>query len=170
MLKAFFLIVVGLAGDPEHAKTFQQWGTKLAEASSRLGVPTERLVFLMEKPAEGAKNLTGAPTREEIGMAFERFAKEAGPDDVIFVTLIGHGSFSDRTARFNLPGRDMSAADFNAMLRKLPTKQIVFVNTTSSSGPVRRGALRTGTDDRHRHAQWRGASTRRCSAAISSTP
>ena len=136
MLKAFFLIVVGLAGDPEHAKTFQQWGTKLAEASTRLGVPPERLVFLMEKPAEGAvKSLTGAPTREEIGMAFERFAKEAGPDDVIFVTLIGHGSFSDRTARFNLPGRDMSAADFNAMLRKLPTKQIVFVNTTSSSGP-----------------------------------
>src|SRR5687767_4531847 len=89
----------------------------------------------MEKPAEGAKNLTGAPTREEIGMAFERFAKEAGPEDVIFVTLIGHGSFSDRTARFNLPGRDMSASDFNAMLRKLPTKQIVFVNTTSSSGP-----------------------------------
>src|SRR5687768_17789280 len=77
MLKAFFLIVVGLAGDPEHAKTFEQWGTKLAEASSRLGVPNERLVFLMEKPAEGAKNLTGAPTREEIGMAFERFAKEA---------------------------------------------------------------------------------------------
>src|SRR5688500_4354327 len=135
MLKAFFLIVVGLAGDPEHAKTFEQWGTKLAEASSRLGVPNERVVFLMEKPAEGAKNTTGAPTREEIGMAFERFAKEAGPDDVIFVTLIGHGSFADRTATFNLPGRDMSAADFNGMLQKLPTKQVVFVNTTSSSGP-----------------------------------
>ena len=135
MLKTFLLIVVGLTGDPEHAKTFQQWGLKLAEASTRLGVPPERLVFLMDKPAEGVKNVTGAPTSEEIGMAFERFAKEAGPEDVIFVTLIGHGSFSDRTAKFNLPGRDMSAPDFNAMLRKLPTKQIVFVNTTSSSGP-----------------------------------
>ena len=54
---------------------------------------------------------------------------------MIFVTLIGHGSFAGGTARFNLPGPDLSAADFNAMLQKLPTKQIVFVNTSSSSGP-----------------------------------
>jgi hypothetical protein len=135
MLKAFLLIVVGLAGDPEHGKTFQKWGSNLAEASARLGVPAERLVFLVDKPGEDVKGVTGAPTREEIGKAFERFAKEAGPDDLIVVTLIGHGSFANRTASINLPGRDMSAADFNAMLQKLPSKQIVFVNTTSSSGP-----------------------------------
>jgi hypothetical protein len=29
----------------------------------------------------------------------------------------------------------MSAADFNAMLQKLPTKQVIFVDTSSSSGP-----------------------------------
>ena len=38
MLKAFLLIVVGLAGDPEHGKTFHKWGTTLAQASERLGV------------------------------------------------------------------------------------------------------------------------------------
>jgi hypothetical protein len=135
MLKAFLLIVVGLAGDPEHGKTFQKWGATLAEASVRLGVPPERLVYLVDKPGEDIKGVTGAPTREEIGKAFERFAKQAGPDDVIFVTLIGHGSFAGGAAKFNLPGPDMSAADFNAMLQKLPTKQVVFVNTSSSSGP-----------------------------------
>ncbi len=135
MLKAFLLIVVGLAGDPEHGKTFQKWGATLAEASVRLGVPPERLVYLVDKPGEDIKGVTGAPTREEIGKAFERFAKQAGPEDVIFVTLIGHGSFTGGTAKFNLPGPDMSAADFNAMLQKLPTKQVVFVNTSSSSGP-----------------------------------
>jgi hypothetical protein len=135
MLKAFLLIVVGLAGDPEHGKTFQQWGATLAEASSRLGVPPERLVYLVDKPAADLKGVTGAPTREEIGRAFEKFAKEAGPDDVIFITLIGHGTFSGGTAKFNLPGPDLSAADFGTMLLKLPTKQVVFVNTSSASGP-----------------------------------
>jgi hypothetical protein len=135
MLKAFLLIVVGLAGDPEHGKTFQKWGANLAEASGRLGVAPERLVYLVDKPGEDIKNVAGAPTREEIGKAFERFAKEAGPEDVIFVMLIGHGDFSGGAARFNLPGRDMSAADFNVLLQKLPTKQIVFVDTSSSSGP-----------------------------------
>jgi hypothetical protein len=139
MFKAFLLIVVGLAGDPEHGKTFQKWGATLAEASVRLGVPPERLVYLVDRPGDDIKGVTGAPTREEIGKAFERFAKQAGPEDLIFVTLIGHGSFAGGTAKFNLPGPDMSAADFNAMLQKLPTKQVVFVDTSSSSGPFVEG-------------------------------
>ena len=57
MLKAFLLIVVGLAGDPEHGKTFHKWGTTLAEASERLGVPAERLVYLVDQPAEGDKRV-----------------------------------------------------------------------------------------------------------------
>jgi hypothetical protein len=138
MLKAFLLIVVGLAGDPEtakeHGKTFQKWGGDLAEASGRLGVPTERLAYLVDKP-EDPKNVTGPATRDEIGRVFERFAKQAGPDDVVFITLIGHGTFANGAAKFNLTGPDMSAADFNVLLKKLPTKQIVFVNTSSASGP-----------------------------------
>ena len=78
MLKAFFLIVVGLAGDPEHAKTFEQWGTKLAEASSRLGVPNERLVFSWRSRPRARQEPDWCPDPREIGMAFERFAKEAG--------------------------------------------------------------------------------------------
>ena len=135
MLKAFLLIVVGLAGDPEHGKTFEKWGATLADSSARLGVPPERLVYLVDQATEASKNVTGKPSREEIIKAFDRFAKEAGPEDVIFVTLIGHGTYASGTARFNLPGPDLTAADFNGLLQKLPTKQIVFVNTTSSSGP-----------------------------------
>jgi hypothetical protein len=135
MLKTFLLIVVGLAGDPEHGKTFHAWGNKLAEASVRLGVPPERLVYLVDAPAEGDKGVTGRATREEISKAVDRFATEAGPEDLVFVTLIGHGSADGRSAKFNLPGPDLAAADFNALLKKLPTKQLVFVNAASSSGP-----------------------------------
>jgi hypothetical protein len=135
MLKTFLLIVVGLTGDPEHGKTFQKWGETLAEASARLGVAQERLVYLTAEAAEGDKRVSGRATREEITKAIEGFAKQAGPEDVVFVTLIGHGTFDGRTARFNLPGPDLSPAEFNALLRKLPTKQLVFVNTASASGP-----------------------------------
>src|SRR5687767_3755595 len=135
MLKAFLLIVVGLAGDPEHGKTFHKWGTTLAEASERLGVPADRVIYLVDQPGEGDKRVTGRATREEITKAFERIAADANPEDVVFVTLIGHGSFDGRTAKFNMPGPDLGPAEFNALLRKLPTKQVVFVNTTSSSGP-----------------------------------
>jgi len=135
MLKTFLLIVVGLSGDPEHGKTFHAWGNSLAEASVRLGIPAERVVYLVDQPPEGDKRVSGRATRDEITKAIEAFAKQAAPDDTVFITLIGHGSFDGRTAKFNLPGPDLAGNEFDALIRKLPTKQVVFVNTTSASGP-----------------------------------
>ena len=135
MLKAFLLIVVGLAGDPEHGKTFHKWGTTLAQASERLGVASENVAFLVDAPGEGDQKVTGRATKEEVGKALQGFAMRAGADDVVFVVLIGHGSYDGREAKFNMPGPDMTAGDFNALFAKLPTKQIVFINTASASGP-----------------------------------
>jgi hypothetical protein len=135
MLKAFLLIVVGLAGDPEHGKTFHKWGTTLAEASERLGVPKERMVYLVDQPIEGDARVSGRATRDEIGKAIDGFAKQAGPEDVVFIMLIGHGSYDGRDSKFNLPGPDMAAGDFNLVLKRLPTKQVVLVNASSASGP-----------------------------------
>jgi len=135
MLHAFLLVIVGLAGDPEHGELFHKWGGELAEAAGHLGVPAEHVVYLVDQPGEGEAHVTGKATVEEINKTFDRFAKEATPEDAVYVVLIGHGSYDGKTAKFNLPGPDISAADFNAQFKKLPTKQIVFVDTTSASGP-----------------------------------
>ena len=135
MLHAFLLVLVGLAGDPEHGELFHKWGGELAESASRLGVPADHVVYLVDQTQEGDKNVTGKATVEEISKTFDRFAKQATPEDAVYVVLIGHGSYDGKTAKFNLPGPDMSAADFNTQFKKLPTKQIVFVDTTSASGP-----------------------------------
>jgi hypothetical protein len=135
MLHAFLLIVVGLAGDPDHGKTFHKWGTTLAQASERLGVASENLAFLVDAPVEGDEKVTGRATKDEIAKVLQGFGARASADDVVFVVLIGHGSYDGRSAKFNMPGPDMTGADFNALLTKLPTKQIVFINTASASGP-----------------------------------
>jgi len=135
MGKVFLLIVVGLAGNPEHGALFHKWGTQLAESSARLGVPSDRLVYLVDAPVEGDKLVTGKSSREEIGKALDTIAKQAQPDDVVFITLIGFGTYQGGEAKFNLPGPDMTPVEFDAQLKKLPTKQIVFVNTASASGP-----------------------------------
>jgi hypothetical protein len=135
MLHAFLLVLVGLAGDPEHGELFHKWGGELAESAARLGVPADHVVYLVDQTQEGDKSVTGKATVEEISKTFDRFAKQATPEDAVYVVLIGHGSYDGKTAKFNLPGPDISAADFNTQFRKLPTKQIVFVDTTSASGP-----------------------------------
>jgi len=133
MLRAFLLIVVGLAGDPEHGELFQKWGTALADASEKVGVTRERLVYLGEAKDEG--RVHGRATRDEIEKALAGFAQAAGPDDVVYVVLFGHGSYDGQSARFNLPGPDMTAADFDRLLRRLRARNVAFVNTASSSGP-----------------------------------
>ena len=139
MLKAFLLIVVGLAGDPEHGELFHKWGASLAEASAKVGVTSDRLIYLVDQKGEADKLATGRSTREEIQKAIDAFAKSATADDALYIVLLGHGSFDGRSARFNLPGPDMNAADFNSLLKRLPTKQVVFVNTSSASGPFVEG-------------------------------
>lgn len=134
MLRAFLLVVVGLSGDPEHGELFHKWGTALVDASEKVGVTTDRVVYLGEAEDGGAR-VSGRATREEIDKAFGRIAAAAAPEDVVYVVLIGHGSFDGQVARFNLPGPDMTAADFNTQLRKVRARNIVFVNTASSSGP-----------------------------------
>ena len=135
MIRAFLVVIVGLAGDPEHGELFQKWGQSLVDASARLGVALEDVVYLTDQAAGSEVRATARSTRDEIAKAFDRVAKQAKSDDVVFIVLIGHGTFDGSAAKFNLPGPDMSAADFNALLKRLPMKHVVFVNTSSASGP-----------------------------------
>jgi peptidase C13-like protein len=126
-------VIVGLAGDPQHAELFQRWAATLIDAAGKLGVPGDQVIYLAEQ-AEVDRRATGKSTREEIAKAFGSLSA-ASADDVVFVVLIGHGSFDGRVAKFNLPGPDMTADDFAALLKKVPSRHIVFVNTASASGP-----------------------------------
>jgi Peptidase C13 family len=119
------LIVVGLAGDPEHGELFKKWGTSLAQtATEKLAVPRENVTLLSDAGA----------TRDEITKAFAALASKAGPDDAVFIVLFGHGTFAGNVAKFNLPGPDMTPKDFEPLLDRLKSKRVVFVNTASASG------------------------------------
>lgn len=129
------VVVVGLAGDPEHAELFQRWAGTLVDGAAQLGVEADSIVYLADKPDADPKRITGRSTRAEIEAAFATIAKKAGADDVVCALLIGHGTFDGKVAKFNLPGPDMTPADFEPLLKKLPAKHVVFVNTASSSAP-----------------------------------
>ena len=130
-------VIVGLAGDPEHGELFGKWATTLVEtAAGRLGVSRERLIYLAPEAKAGASSPapTGRSTRDAIAKAFDSLATRAAKDDVVFVMLIGHGTYDGRTAKFNLPGPDMGPSDFAPLLKRIAAK-VVFVNAASASGP-----------------------------------
>lgn len=120
------LIVVGLAGDPEHGELFAKWGATLADtASQKLGVPADHVVLL-----SGA-----AATRDGVTKAFGALAAAAGEQDTVVIVLFGHGTYAGKIAKFNLTGPDMTPQDFEPLLARLRSKRVVFADTTSASGP-----------------------------------
>jgi hypothetical protein len=119
------LVVVGVPGDEEHAATFQKWAASFIDAAKKKeNVPDANITLLADRKA----------TREGVTQAFADLARRAKPSDTVFVLLIGHGSFDGTSAAFNLPGPDLTAADYAKLLGTVTSTHVVFVDTSSSSG------------------------------------
>jgi hypothetical protein len=129
------LVIVGLGGDLENSDRFHQWASTIVDAAhGRYGLPAESVIYLGEDPARDPKRISGRSTREAIAAAVDRLARAARPGDTVFIVLIGHGASATGAARFNLPGPDLTAAEFAALLNRFAAQTVVFVNTASSSG------------------------------------
>lgn len=139
--QSHLVIVVGLGGEKKLADAFHQMALSMVSAAEkRLGVDPSHITYLGEKPAEpGLPVYRGRATREAVQKVLADVARQAGPGDVVFVLLIGHGSAQEGESRFNLAGPDMSAADFAPLLDALSAQSVVFVNTASASGDFVRG-------------------------------
>ena len=134
--ETYVAVIVGLGGEPEHAETFRRWGGSLFDhATGPLAIARERVLYLLEDPQQDPQRATGKSTKSEIQKGLAAIGAAAKADDVAFVVLIGHGTSDGKVTKFNLPGPDMTAAEFGAVLEKFGTKNIVFVNTSSASGP-----------------------------------
>ena len=65
---------------------------------------------------------------------FATLKTQLDANNVLFVFLIGHGSFDGKESKFNLVGPDLSASEYNALLSSLPTRRVVVFNMSSASG------------------------------------
>ena len=119
------LVITGVPGDEEHAAQFQKWATSFIDAAKKKdAVADANVTFLAERQA----------TRDAVEKAFADIAGRAKPNEAVVVLLIGHGSFNGTDAAFNLPGPDLTVADWARLLGKLSSQRVAFVNTASSSG------------------------------------
>jgi catechol 2,3-dioxygenase-like lactoylglutathione lyase family enzyme len=119
------LVITGVPGDEEHAQQFQKWATTFIEtAKKKDSVADANVTLLADRWA----------TREGVEKAFVDLAARVKPTDGVVVLLIGHGSFNGTQGAFNLPGPDLTVAEWATLLGKLPAQRVAFINTSSSSG------------------------------------
>ena len=123
--QSHLVVVVGLGGEKKYADAFKATAAAMVGAAEKkLGLDPARITSLGEQDA----------TREGVRKALGDVASRAAAGDIVFVLLIGHGSFQQGESRFNLRGPDMTAADFAPLLDALAGRTVVFVNTASASG------------------------------------
>jgi hypothetical protein len=126
----FAVIVSGVSGGEVYAAQHQTWRQGLAEAFERtFMLPTANIVTLSAED-EGATKSTST----NVKAVFADLKRRAMRDDVVFVVLLGHGTFDGDDAKFNLVGPDLTAQEWKQLLAPLPGRTVI-VNTTSSSFP-----------------------------------
>ena len=140
----FALVVAGMGGEEGYTRKFTSQATRLYDVlTSQLGFDAKNVTLLTEGspaggPEDGASESDSAPARranaEEVRKAFETFKSAANGESMVLVVLIGHGSFDNQQAKFNLIGRDLTAKDYAQLISSLPNKRTVFVDCSSSSG------------------------------------
>jgi len=131
----YAVIVEGASGEPQYATQHRAWVDALANVlKTKMGFEPGKIILLTEEAKPG--ELKG--TAENVKATFTRLAKDAKPDDLVFVMLIGHGSGVDAAAKFNLVGPDLTAAEWSALFQPIQAR-VVVVDSTSSSFPFLSG-------------------------------
>jgi hypothetical protein len=133
--ESYLVIIAGIGGDDAHKDRFHKWSMAMRDAAlGRHGLSADRVFYLGESPEMAPDAIYAKSTKENIASLFSKLSTSVAPGDQIYLLLIGHGTFDNEEARFNLPGRDLSASEFDALLAPFHEQQIVFVDTSSASG------------------------------------
>jgi len=119
----YYVNVAGLGGEPDYEQHFAAQAADL-DRITRGGGATAHVVTLSGPQA----------TREHLQQAFVDIAGQAHADDVLVVTLVGHGSFDGTQYKFNLPGPDVSAEQLATWCDHIAATRQLLINTTSASG------------------------------------
>jgi hypothetical protein len=128
----FAVIISGPGGELTYSKQFVQWTNALRSALlGKFGFAEDRIKLLTEKPGDSS---AAVATADEVKKVFTSLRGELNADNLLFVFLIGHGSFDGKEAKLNLIGPDLSAGEYNSLLSALPTHRIVIFNMSSASG------------------------------------
>ena len=124
------VVIAGVGGEPRYATAFKAMTQSMATAArTRFALPDSQVWAF----TEGSTIDRGRSTRANVEAALTRIVSTGREGDRLVVILFGHGNAQADVTRFNLPGPDMTVADFSRVLSGY-AGTLAFVNTGSSSG------------------------------------
>jgi hypothetical protein len=129
------LIVTGLGAEPKYEAEFRSLGSRLVTAlSTKYGIPAANIAWLGEDSTNASKMYKGRSTSQNIMRELDAIGAAAKPNEQLLIILIGHGSGQGEDSKFNIPGPDLTAREFNAALSRFAAQRVAFLDLTTSSG------------------------------------
>ena len=126
----YAVIITGATGGASYAQQYDKWAQALSQTLiETMKFDPLRVTVLSETPDESHVS-TAANVRRLLSGLRQRMR----PDDLLFVLLIGHGTFDGVDAKFNLVGPDLESAEWASLLRGIPGR-LVIVNSAAASFP-----------------------------------
>jgi hypothetical protein len=117
------VLVIGAPGEPEFGTNFLRQAEKWTQAAGRAGSRFQAIG--LDDPAP----------KTDLEVLRELLTAESSiPDLPLWLVLIGHGTFDNKEARFNLRGPDFTATELAGWLQPFQ-RPLVIINTASSSAP-----------------------------------
>ena len=126
----YALIVSGASGGAEYAAQYAAWTRDLtAVLADRMKIDRAHLRVLTD-----TTDPSSASTAANVRQFLTSVRRSMGRDDLLFIVLIGHGTYDGVDAKFNLVGSDLESAQWAELVAALPGR-VVVVNTSSASFP-----------------------------------
>jgi hypothetical protein len=126
----YALIVAGASGGQDYATQYAAWTRDLAAVLvDRMKIDREHLSVLTDAPDPSTAS-TAANVRQRLNAVRRVMTR----NDLLFVVLIGHGTYDGVDAKFNLVGADLASSQWAELVAGLPGR-VVVVNTSSASFP-----------------------------------
>lgn len=134
--KKYALIITGAAASEEIRERFWQWSLSLHDTLARdYGYSRDTITLLFDEGPDAQNpnfRVDGSSRREDIESHLARLARELEGGDQLSIIMIGHGSSSGDSAKFNIVGPDITGEEFAVLLEPLRQQDLVIVDTTSS--------------------------------------
>lgn len=120
--KQSVLLVLGAEGEAEFGRQFTTWADRWAAAAKQADAAFVKIGDQKTDKEDRIKLKEVLAAEKEVSR------------DTLWIVLIGHGTFDGRSAKFNLRGADISAAELAEWLRPI-SRPLIVVNCASCSGP-----------------------------------
>ena len=119
------IVVMGAPGEEEYAHQFKKWSGQWTEATQKAKA-TLHIIGIQDKKS------SDKPDKDQLKELIEAQPKDDA--EPLWLVLIGHGTYDGKSAKFNLRGPDLSAAELAEWLKN-HERPTAVVNCASSSGP-----------------------------------